>query len=132
MATFRSLYQLREVWYDENDDYVREFDEELPHEKEILDDVCREWNGMHDMFLNMINQDCDDRIESCRMRPYREKSSKKIFLCVDFVARQGKQLTGRIKDAIHDFMDAQYCDGFGESIFNRRQTATDGTIYSIE
>ena len=132
MAAFKTLYQIREVEYDQNDEYVQEYNETLPHEKEILESVCNEWNDMHDMFLDMINKECDNRIESCKMRPYREKGNKKVYFCVEFVARRGKQLTGWIKDAICDFMDAQWCDGFGEGIFGRREVAADGTIYSIE
>ena len=132
MAKFLSLYRLHEVQYDENDIAIKEYRGDLPHKKEILEHVCHEWNDMHDMFLDMINEECDDRIASCRMRPYKEKDCSCIYLCVEFIAKKGKQLTGWIKDTICEFMDAQYCDGFGESVFGYRQTGEDGVVYSIE
>ena len=45
MAALKSIYALHEVVTDENGDYIREYDKDLPHSDEIAEIFIREWNG---------------------------------------------------------------------------------------
>lgn len=116
MATYSILYELHEVEVDKNDEYVREHVENLPHADYITKEFCESWNKGHDLFLKLINKECDNRIASCKMRRYK-KNSPKATLAIDFKAVPGKQLTSWIKNEIADFVSAQMSDGWGESRF---------------
>ncbi len=117
MAKYMTLYTVHEEEYDKNGDYVRTYDENLPHSSAIVKELTESWNDMHSLMLDLINKECDNRIESCRMRQYNKKSGK-TTICVEWVAKKGKQLTGWIKDSIDDFFSAQCSDGWGEGVFD--------------
>lgn len=130
MAIFLSLYNCIEELYDANG-FVKEYEEYLPHGKQIVNDFCKQWNRDADAFmLELVNKECDNRIQSCYMRQFDPKG-KKTTLCVEFIAKPGKQLTTKIKNAIRDFMDAQYSDGWGEGMFERVTELPDGTFYKV-
>ena len=131
MSTFMSLYEVNETEYDEHDNFVSDHKTNLPHSKDIVKRFCEQWNKDADSFmLDLVNKECDNRIKSCYMRQFNPKGSKTV-LCVDFIAKEGKQLTRKIKDAIMDFMSAQYSDGWGEGMFDKKITAPDGKRYSV-
>lgn len=133
MATFISLYTCHEIQIDKDDNFVKAFETNLPHSKEILDDLCENWNKQADFMLSLVNKKADNRISSCKMKPFRNNNGE-TTLAVHFVAKPGKQLTSRIKTAITDFMSAQYSDGWGESIFGLINIYTDsnGTRYYVD
>ncbi len=131
MAKFLSLYHCIEESYDKNGNFVKEYDTNLPHRKEIIKEFCDQWNKDADAYmLDLVNKECDNRIQSCYMKAYKPKSGK-TTLCVEFVAKSGRQLTTKIRNAICDFMDAQYSDGWGEGMFDRITKLPDGTSYRV-
>ena len=84
MAKYMSLYCCTEELYDQNGNLTGEFKTNLPHSEEIAKQFCERWNEDADNFmLDLVNKECDDRIESCYMRLFDSRSDKTI-LCVEF------------------------------------------------
>ena len=130
MARYRVLFDVREVQVDEDGNFVKEYKVLLPHEKEICKNLCESWNGLHETLLSVVNEDCFDRIESCRMKKAKPVNGI-TMLAIDFVAKKGQFITQKIKDAINDFVSAQMSDGWGEGDLGpiNIMTGSDGTRF---
>lgn len=134
MAVIKSLYTLHEIVVDNNDEFVKEYEVDLPHGDFIVEEMCKAWNADADKFiLEFMNNECDNRIESCYMKPFKNNNGEST-VAVHIKAKEGKQLTGKIKSAVWDFMDGQYSDGWGEGFFGliNVMTAPDGTRFYVE
>lgn len=132
MSALKSIYALHEVVTDENGEYIREYDKDLPHSDEIAEIFIREWNGFAGEMLKIMNDQAGrDRIESCLARRYK-KNGRETQVVVEIKAKKGQQFRSGVREDIFDFMSSQFSDGWGEGFFKRQRIAKDGTRYYIE
>ena len=133
MAKYSILYTCHEIQIDNNDNFIKEYKTNLPHGKQIADTFCNQWNkDAKDFMLDLINKDCFDRFESCKMKALKNKTD--TTLAIECIAKPGKQITQKVKDALNDFMSAQFSDGWGEGMFGliNVMTAPDGTRFYVD
>lgn len=133
MAKLSIIYTLREIIVDNNGDYIKEYDKNLPHSNEIAEAFINQWNKDADEFLlEIINEQvANNSIESCKARRYK-KHGAETKVIIEIVAKKGKQFREKFRNNIYDFMESQFIDGWGEGFFNKYRTAKDGTKYYIE
>ena len=134
MAKYSILYTCHEVQLDDDGCVTKEYKKNLPHSKQIVKELCDQWNKDAKAFmLDLVNKECFDRCASCNMKQLRTTDGT-TTVAIEFVAKPGKQLTTKVKDAIGDFMDTQFSDGWGEGMFGHANimTASDGTRFCIE
>lgn len=133
MSKLSIIYTLREIILDDNNDYIKEYDKNLPHSNEVAEAFINQWNKDADEFmLEIINkQVANNSIESCKARRYK-KYDKETKVIIEIVAKQGKQFREKLRNNIYDFIESQFIDGWGEGFFNKYRTAKDGTKYYIE
>ena len=137
MAEFNALYRCNEVHYTENMDFIKEYENNLPHGKEIVKELCDSWNKDHDFFTELANEElvrggCQPVIADCKMREFRR--SGETVVGISYVAKPNKRLSGKVKQVLAGFSSAQYCDGWGEGVFGfvNSHALDDGTFYVIE
>lgn len=133
MSKLSIVYTLNEVIIDDNNNYIKEYDKNLPHADEIAEVFINEWNKDADEFmLNIINEQvANNFIESCKARRYK-KHGAETKVIIEIVTKKGKQFREKFRDNIYDFIESQLIDGWGEGFFNIYRTAKDGTKYYIE
>ncbi len=133
MAKLSIIYTLNEVIVDNNGDYIKEYDKNLPHSNEVTEAFINQWNKDADEFmLNIINEQvANNFIESCKARRYK-KHGAETKVIIEIVAKQGKQFKEKLGNNIYDLMESQFMDGWGEEFFNIYRTTKDGTKYYIE
>ena len=133
MAKLSIIYTLHEIVVDNNGDYIKEYDKNLPHSNEIAEVFINQWNKDADEFmLEIINEQvANNSIESCKARRYN-KHEAETKVIIEIVAKKGKQFREKFRNNIYDFMESQFIDGWGEGFFNKYRTAKDGTKYYIE
>ena len=133
MAKLSIIYTLHEIIVDNNGDYIKEYDKNLPHSNEVAEAFINQWNKDADEFmLEIINEQvANNSIESCKARRYK-KHEAETKVIIEIVAKKGKQFREKFRNNIYDFMESQFIDGWGEGFFNKYRTAKDGTKYYIE
>ena len=125
MAKLLSLYTLHERAFDKNGDEVAYYEKNLPHGDQLADAFIKNWNDDADFMLGLMNKEVGkDRIASCRARRY-EKNSDEVVVAVEIIAKPGKHFRGSMKGDIFEFMDSQFCDGWGEGFFGEVNMMTD-------
>ena len=133
MAKLSIIYTLHEIVVDNNGDYIKEYNKNLPHSNEVAEAFINQWNKDADEFmLEIINEQvANNSIESCKARRYK-KHEAETQIIIEIVAKKGKQFREKFRNNIYDFMESQFIDGWGEGFFNKYRTAKDGTKYYIE
>ena len=133
MSKLSIIYTLSEIILDDNNNYIKEYNKNLPHADEIAEVFINQWNkDADDFMLEIINEQvADNSIKSCKARRYK-KHDKETKIIIEIVAKQGKQFREKLRNNIYDFMESQFTDGWGEGFFNKYRTAKDGTKYYIE
>ena len=133
MSKLSIVYTLNEIILDDNNNYVKEYNKNLPHADEIAEVFINQWNkDADDFMLEIINEQvANNSIESCKARRYK-KHDKETKVIIEIVAKQGKQFREKLRNNIYDFMESQFTDGWGEGFFNKYRIAKDGTKYYIE
>ena len=134
MSKIVSLYTCHENQIDEKGNTVAYYQANLPHGKEIAEAFIGEWNKDAERMVEIMNEQvAKGRVESCKARQY-DKNGDKTTIAIEIVAKPGKQLRRRMREDIFDFMDSQFCDGWGEGFFGSINpiTAKDGTVFCIE
>lgn len=133
MEKLSITYTLHEIIVDNNGDYIKEYDKNLPHADEIAEVFINEWNKNADEFmLEIINEQvANNSIESCKARRYK-KHGAETQIVIEIVAKKSKQFREKFRNNIYDFMESQFIDGWGEGFFNKYRTAKDGIKYYIE
>ncbi len=135
MSKYHVIYGpiIENILNNEEDVYeTHEYD--LPHGKEIQEYMCYEWNNanMHQYFNDILK----DKIESTTMRKLTKTTdtgNKEYFVDIEVTGIPKFRFSERIRNAIADQVDAQLCDGWGESIFNiPKDNIIPGTTISIE
>ncbi len=129
MAKYKVYENIHEIQVDEKGNFLKAYEENLPHHEAMTSELSKSWNDLHKTLVSVANEDCDNRIKSCKMRG--AKVNNKTYLCIEFVAKEGKRLTQNIKDAINDFVSAQMTDGWGEGDLGpiNIMTGSDGTRF---
>lgn len=133
MSKLSYICVLNEIILDENNDFVKEYNTNLPHADEIAEAFINEWNKDADEFmLDIINEQVGNNfIESCKARRYK-KYGKETKVIIEIINKKGKQFREKIRNNIFDFLESQLIDGWGEGFFNHYRIAKDGTKYYIE
>ena len=115
MSKFQYIFKLYEVQIDDDNNFLREFQTNLPHHKEISENFCNQWNKDHDDYmLKLINEECSDVFESCKMKSRINNGDTELV--INFITKPQKRLTHNIKVRLCDFMSAQMSDGWGEGM----------------
>lgn len=123
MSRFTFVVDFAETELDENNNLVQYYEENLPHNDQIIAEACKSWNEMH---MEQYYDGClDGKIESAAMKPYcREKGKCAVQILLELKA--GYRLTEKVRNAIIDQTNAQLVDGWGESFFGYANIMTDG------
>ena len=138
MSYVISLYDCHEIIVDNNNNFVKEHCKNLPHDQFIKDEFCKQFNkAVHDYLLNIINNECDDKISKIIAKPMDNHKSGKPIATTVGVYIYGKpyvRFTKKFKEKVFDFMSSQYSDGWGEGFFGpvNIMTAPDGTRLYVD
>ena len=85
--------------------------------------------------LDIINKECDDKIQRLIAKPMTAKSSDhKTAVGVHIYGKSNVRFTEKFRTKVFDFIDSQFADGWGESFFGpiNTMTAPDGTRLYID
>lgn len=123
MSKYKYLTNISECQLDKNDEIIEEFDTNLPHHKQIAEEICKSWNDM-DM-KQYYDGILKNTIVSCKMTCFVQKPEMETVICIEFIMKPGLRLTEKYKNAIREQTHAQMCDGWGESFFGYINVMTD-------
>ena len=116
MSKILSLYTCHEVQVDDQGDFIKEYETNLPHADIIANEFISDWNKQADFMRDLMNkQVAKDRIASCKARRYKAKSPE-CTIAIEIVTKPGCTFHA-IRDNIYDFISAQFADGWGEGFF---------------
>ena len=107
-------YEIHEIACDKDGTYIKEYQKDLPHAKELADAMCKSWNDMHmEQYYDSIAK---DKIESAVMKPIQTNDGTCVT-SIRLVAKPGVRLTEKLRNELFEQTDAQFSDGWGESFF---------------
>ena len=123
-------YKINETVLDNDDDFVEDYETNLPHGDELLAHMCKDWNdmNMHRFYDGVL----ENKIASAVMYPCiktNANNEKEYIGRIEFVGAPKVRFTQKIRDEIINQTDAQFSDGWGESFFGYANimTMSDGT-----
>ena len=128
------VFDCAEVQVDGKLDEVARYDAHLPHEGDIADYVAASWRESHDLMVRLANERCGGAVESMPIARQRTSEPGKLLMRIRVIAKPGKRLSSRVRDALDEFFEAQFCDGWGESVFGMGNLLEDahGVRYYID
>ncbi len=122
MAVFTFITTFTEVEVDKNNDFIADYETNLPHHDIIAESMEKSWNDMHmERFYDGI---LTDKIESATMKCRQLDGESEAVISIKM--KPGARLTQKYKDAIIDQTSAQLSDGWGEGFFGLINIMTDG------
>lgn len=136
MSKVISIYKCHEIIVDANNDFVSKHITDLPHSEFIQQEFCKQFNeAVESYLLDIINKECDDKIQRLIAKPMTAKSSDhKTAVGVHIYGKSNVRFTEKFRTKVFDFIDSQFADGWGESFFGpiNTMTAPDGTRLYID
>lgn len=125
MSEMHILYRLNEVQLDENDEFIEEYERNLPHAKELLEDAVESWNSMpmHEYFDGILK----NKIQKAHASGRIDKDGYAI-LDIQVVGIQKFRFTAAVRDEIGEQIGCQFSDGWGESYFGTGNVHYDGNV----
>ena len=130
MAIFKFITTFVETQLDENDNFVEDYEINLPHHSMIANAAEKSWNDMHmEQYYDGI---LENKIESAIMKCRKSKTGVSEAV-INVKMKDGIRLTSKYRDAIVQQTSAQLSDGWGESFFGYCNIMTDGkTRFIVE
>lgn len=107
--------KLNEVQTTKKGDFIREYKSNLPHAKEIIDNLCQSWNSIN--WGEIFDDIFSGNVTSSIMRPLQTSDDGISKVQITTTFKEGFRLSKKRRDAFWDQMEAQMCDGWGEGVF---------------
>ena len=126
MSEMHILYKLHEIQLlDETDENIEEYQQYLPHAKELLNEAVESWNSlpMHEYFDGIL----ENKIRKAHATGRIDKDGNAI-LDIQVVGIPNFRFTAPVRDEIDEQVGIQFCDGWGESFFGSCNMYADGSI----
>jgi len=123
ISVFKFTTTFIETKLDENDDFVEDYEINLPHHDMIAKAAEKSWNDTHmEQYYDGI---LEDKVESAIMKCRKSKTGVSEAV-INIKLKDGIRLTERYRNAIVQQTEAQLSDGWGESFFGYCNVMTDG------
>lgn len=131
MSIYKTRFHVRELNFDDKDNFIGEFETNLPHHDFLCKEMCKSWNDMHmEHFYDGILK---GMLASVTMS-YGKDENGKSFGRITFRGKPGFRFSQKVKDEMDEQTTAQFTDGWGESFLYpyNIMTAPDGTKVALE
>lgn len=129
MANLYFRFCIDELKLDTMGNTVETFSEKLPHHKEIANWLPGEWDLLNPVqfFLEPVKS----MIETTKMRIIQTRNHETVGV-IEIIPHKGKRWNVKTRQKIWDELNAEICDGFGESYDRKHIPGTpDGFVISF-
>lgn len=113
MAELRYFISLEEHLLDKSGNVQHIYEHNLPHHKQIADWITKEWIALNP--VQYFPNNLQNIIESCSMRVYRDPKRRTVAVII-VKPIPGFFWNKRTRAMVFEELDAQFSDGFGETI----------------
>ena len=130
MSKTQICYTCHEIILDDNGNFIKEYEENLPHHNQIEKEMCDSFNNTHiERFFDGILK---DKIKSAIMT-FKKIDNKSVGI-MTIEGIPNFRFTQKVRDEIYEQIGGQLSDGWGEGFFGyiNVMTAPDGTKFIVE
>lgn len=132
MSKLTYRVNLNEVQVDKDGNYIKSFETNLPHFKELAEEFCNQWNKENmGQFFDGPVKDAIKTSKACICKVLPDGRCN-VDIVTNFI--DGFRLSEKRRNSFWEQMEAQMCDGWGEGIFGPINTLElrDGTFAYID